>query len=127
MEHVAGVPPSAGTALALVPRADVPVSTDEMIAEWITHCRKRPPGTLIGQVGKQLKAMLSEGMDPADVRRGLAEWHRKGLSPSSLPSVVNEFMNAVPARASPRPSTTDSRVAAALALADEIEQLGTGP
>lgn len=88
-----GVPPTAerSTALALVKPLDNPQA---LIGEWIDHCRKRPPATVIGQVGKQIKAMLDEGIDPADVRRGLAAWHSKGLNPSVLPSVVNELMNA---------------------------------
>lgn len=94
------LPPSAG---AFAPRDD-PASTDELIAEWLEHCRKRPPGNVIGQVGKQLKAMLSEGIDITDVRAGLAAWARKGAHPSVLPSIVNELMNSRPvaARASPR-------------------------
>ncbi len=105
-----GVPPTAGNSLALA-RGDTatpepsPATTDALIAEWIEHCRKRPPGNVIGQVGKQIKAMLAEGIDPSDVRAGLAAWWRKGVHPSVLPSIVNEVMNsspAGPARASPR-------------------------
>lgn len=109
--------------------APPPETTDGLIAEWISHCRKRPPGNVIGQVGKQIKAMLAEGIDPADVRAGLATWHQKGLSPAALPSVVNELMNAAPARASPngrRASTTDSRVDAAMDLASQLERLEIG-
>lgn len=123
-EHVAGIPPTAGTALALVPRADEaepPDTTQALVGEWIDHCRKRPPGTVIGQVGKQVKAMLAEAIDPADIRVGLAAWWRKGLHPSALPSVVNEHMNASPAAPPPRPSTTDQKVAAGLALAARLE------
>lgn len=85
----------ASLAVAVAPRAN-PSTVDEMIAEWLDHCRKRPPDSVIGQVGKQLKAMLSEGIDPADVRSGLAAWAGKGIHPSTLPSVVNEVMNARP-------------------------------
>lgn len=108
------VPPTAGRELA---PAIPPDTTDRLIGEWIEHCRKRPPGNVIGQVGKQIKNMLAEGIDPADIRRGLAGWHSKGLHPSALPSVVNELMNAAPASARARPSTTDQRVGAALELA----------
>lgn len=91
-----------GRSLAALPdRADEPTA-QTLLGEWLDHCRKRPPGTVIGQVGKQIKVMLAEGIDPGDVRNGLAEWWRKGLHPSALPSVVNELMNAAPARASPR-------------------------
>jgi len=107
-----------------VPRADEPEpadTTQALVGEWIDHCRKRPPGNVIGQVGKQIKAMLEEGIDPADVRLGLVAWWRKGLHPSALPSVVNEHMNASPTVPALRPSTTDQKVAAGLALAARLE------
>ncbi len=108
------------------PPADREIATrDEdsqtLIGEWIDHCAKRPPGTVIGQVGKQIKAMLAEGIDPADIRRGLAAWHGKSLHPSTLPSVVNEVMNGARASPATRPSTTDARVAQALAAGAAVQ------
>ena len=64
-----------------------------LTAEWIDHCVERPPRNVIGQVSKQLKQMLDEGIDPDRIRRALAEWNRKGLHPSTLPSVVHEIAN----------------------------------
>lgn len=84
------IPPSA----ALDASGD---TAQTLIGEWIDHCRKRPPDRVIGQVGKELRALLAEGVDPADVRRGLAAWARKGLHPSTLASAVNEVMNAASA------------------------------
>lgn len=108
------VPPSAG--------GTGPPTAQTLIAEWVEHCEKRPPGRVVGQVSRELKSLLDEGIDPADVRRGLAAWHQKSLHPSTLPSVVNEVMNGSPARASPpRPSTTDQRVAAALAAGARVQ------
>lgn len=113
------VPPTAG---AIARRnGSPPATTETLLAEWISHCRKRPPENVIGQVGRQVRALLAEGQDPADVRAGLAAWHQKGVHPSVLPSVVNELMNASP-RASPRASTTDTRVDQALRLAAELER-----
>jgi hypothetical protein len=126
LKHVAGsreqVTPTAG-ALAL--RADPPSTTDGLIAEWLTHCPKRPPNQVIAQVGKHVKAMLSEGLDLGDVRAGLAGWHQKGLHPSALPSVVNELMNA-PVRASPKPSTTDQRVMQAKGAVEQAKAMLAG-
>lgn len=66
--------------------------------------------------------MLAEGIDPVDVRRGLAAWHSKGLHPSTLPSIVNQLMNATGTIGTvPRPSTTDQRVNAALQLAAQFD------
>jgi hypothetical protein len=137
-----GIPPTAGAdstatdsgetespALTLVPDTDLgqptgpeaapqPVSAQTILGEYIDHCPKRPPKDVLGQLAKHIKAMLAEGIDPDDVRRGMAAWHAKGLHPRTLSSVVNEVMNR-PANPPPdqRPSTTDQRVAAALELA----------
>lgn len=93
-----------------------------IIGEWIDHCKKRPPERVIGPMAKQVAALLGEGYDPDEIRRGIAQWMTKDLSPSLLPSIVNSLVNGT-ARASPRkPSTTDSRVDQALALAAELER-----
>jgi hypothetical protein len=84
-----------------------------LIAEWLDHCRKRPPQRVIGQVAKELGLLLAEGQDVEDVRRGLAHWHAAAKHPSTLASFVNEAMNgsssgrkgagpSVPATVSPR-------------------------
>ncbi|MFC6017235.1 hypothetical protein ACFP2T_13585 [Plantactinospora solaniradicis] len=86
------------------PPADAPQVDDEsaettaqtIIGEYVDRCKKRPPGQVISQVGKSVKAMLAEGIDPDDIRRGLSVWMNKGLNPSVLPSVVNEVMNSQP-------------------------------
>lgn len=82
------------------------------IGEWLDHCRQRPPERVIGQVAKHVRELLAEGIDPGQVRAGLAAWHSKSLHPSTLPSIVNEVMNGTP-----KAATTDQRVAAGLALA----------
>lgn len=64
--------------------------TQSLIAEWIDHCSQRPPRRVVGQVARELKALLDEGIPFPDVRSGLAAWHAKGLHPSTLPSVVHE-------------------------------------
>ena len=96
------------------------------IGEWIDHCPKKPPGSVVAQVGKHLRAMLAEGIDPADVRAGLVAWHAKGLHPSTLPSVVNEIMNAGTGRARASPnghrSTTDDRVQGSIDLGKRLQQ-----
>lgn len=94
-------PPTGGAqAPAAVVEGTIVGSEDDtagtLVAEWIDGCRKRPPGSVIGQVGKHIKALLADGFDPAEVRSGLALWASKGLHPSTLPSVVNEAVNAAP-------------------------------
>ncbi|PRX90674.1 hypothetical protein [Allonocardiopsis opalescens] len=73
-----------------------PATAQTLVAEWIDRCVKRPPSNVIGQTSKQIKQLLDEGIDPDDIRRGLAEWMTKGLHPSTLPSVVNQTMNHRP-------------------------------
>jgi hypothetical protein len=84
----------------------------------------------VNDVGRQVAALLAEGIDPTDVAEGVRLWQQRGLHPNTLPSVVNQVMNTpspepsnvVALRADRRPSTTDQRVADAFALADELER-----
>ena len=94
------VPTSSGDAeapraLAVVASAelDQPATTQTLVGEWIDHCPKRPPGNVVGQVSKHLKSLMDEGFTPDELRRALAEWNRKGLHPSTLPSVLHEVSN----------------------------------
>jgi hypothetical protein len=89
-----------------------PVTAQTIVGEWIERCSKRPPGKVIGQISKQIKEMLDEGIDPDDVRRGLADWMTRKAHPSVLPSVVDRVMNHVQPTAKPSPNATDQRVAA---------------
>lgn len=112
------IPPTAG---AVAPRDDEPATAQTIVSEWIERCAKRPPAQVIGQISKHVKAMLSEGIDADDVRRGLAEWMSRDLHPSVLPSLVNSAMNARAAPSTGRtPSTTDQRVADALDLSRRL-------
>jgi hypothetical protein len=70
-----------------------PLGTQQIVGAWIDACRKRPPQRVIGHISRDVKAMLAEGIDTADVQAGLMEWHTKGLNPSTLASVVHEVMN----------------------------------
>jgi hypothetical protein len=85
------IPPTAG---ADAPRPEGEVTTQTIVGEWIERCKKRPPSNVIGQISKQIKTMLDEGIAPDDIRRGLAEWMTKDVHPSVLPSLVNSAMNA---------------------------------
>lgn len=118
-----GVPTSSDARIARASSDASEPDAQAVVAEWIDHCPKRPPRTVIGQVGKHIRALLAEGQNPDDIRRGVAVWSAKGLHPSTLPSVVNEVMNRAPP--GHRPSTTDQRVMAALHLADRYEQAET--
>jgi hypothetical protein len=110
------VPPSAGAnprRATKEPDDASETTAQTIVSEWIDRCRKRPPGQEIAKVGKSVKTMLAEGIDPDDVRRGVAAWMAKGLNPSTLPSVVNEVMNSRPG--APIPSLPSSPPAVPLA------------
>ncbi|MGW7617354.1 hypothetical protein ACWGLG_16105 [Streptomyces antimycoticus] len=109
-----------------------PITAQTIVAEYLEHVAKRPPKSVIGQVAKHAKQMLEESIDPDDIRRGLALWMSKGLHPNTIPSVVNEAMNARPAAASnvfalasgqplPGPDTTLAGWAAVAASFDSSE------
>jgi hypothetical protein len=108
----ASAPP---TTIALIAAEPRPATAQTLIDEWLQACTKRPPSDVIGQVGKHLKALLDEGLDVTDVRNGLVAWHRKGMHPRALSSVVNEVMNAAPQRRPGQDIDWDSAMARAQA------------
>lgn len=93
--------------------AESPTGTtaQTIIAEYIERCQKTPPKNVLGQLGKHIKAMLEEAIDPDDIRRGLAAWMTKDLAPSLLPSLVNQAMNGRHANGAAM-SPTDANIAA---------------
>lgn len=100
---------------AQAPRA-TETASQALIGEWIDHCSGgRPPSRVVGHVAREIGKMLDEGIPVDDVRKGLAAWHLKGLSPAVLASVVHEVRTSADRR-SAKPSTTDQRVAAGLDL-----------
>lgn len=98
-------PAAPGAALAVV--RPEPRTTDQIVGWWIEHCRERPPGPVVGQLSKQIKKLVDEGIDPAYIRQGIAEWVTKDLNPNQLPNLVNSAMNRQPAR---QRSVVDDRV-----------------
>ncbi|MDT0608796.1 hypothetical protein [Streptomyces lancefieldiae] len=117
------------------PEESETVGANVIVAEWLERVNKRPPSNVIGQTSKQIKKLLDEGIAADDIRAGLARWMRKGSAPSSIPSFVNEAMNAdpLPQRLAAaagaenvldfptgRQSTADRRAGAAFDLAAEL-------
>ncbi|MGI5258785.1 hypothetical protein [Streptomyces angustmyceticus] len=90
------------------------VSAKKLIGEYVAACAHRPPEKFLGHLGREVNQLLAEGIAPSHVRAGLERLRTKGLSPSVLPSLVNEAMNAVPVPQEPhRPWTNPTDVEAA--------------
>ncbi|MFB6437858.1 hypothetical protein ACFCVY_13925 [Streptomyces sp. NPDC056411] len=91
------------------------VSAKQLIGEYVAACAHRPPEKVLGHLGREVNQLLGEGIAPAHIRAGLERLRTKGLSPSVLPSLVNEAMNATqPApRVAHRPWTNPTDVEAA--------------
>lgn len=90
------------------------VSAKQLIGEYVAACAHRPPEKFLGHLGREVNQLLTEGIASAHIRAGLERLRTKGLSPSVLPSLVNEAMNAVPATRAPhRPWTNPTDVEAA--------------
>lgn len=84
-----------------------PQTAQSLVAAWIDHCGERPPSRVIGQVSKELAAMLAEGVPYATVQAGLVAWSRKGLHPSALASVVHETRQGGRRRPTPAEGVLD--------------------
>lgn len=122
-----------------VESTDRPTTAQTLVAEWIDHCDHEVPKRLRGQVAKRLGDLLAEGIDPKQVRGGLAIWHSRGLaSPTAIDSCVYEAGRTTPVTPpriglngqgppGSKPSTTDQRVRDNLAVADRFAPAGTPP
>lgn len=113
-----------------VPDSATAPSAQVFVTEWLDHCDERPPSRVVGQVAKELKAMLDEGIAPERVRAALAEWNRKGLHPSTLPSVVHEMANKRPEERRTRVQehlTLVQQLAAEEAAGKPVPQIGYRP
>jgi hypothetical protein len=84
--------PSGRTAPAPSPSARA------LIGEYAAACAERPPNDVIGHLGRKVRQLLDEGIDPQHVRAGLERFRAKPMHPSTLPSLVNEAMNAAGGR-----------------------------
>ncbi|MFF4927134.1 hypothetical protein ACFY4B_41790 [Kitasatospora sp. NPDC001261] len=75
------------------PDADT-VSGGQLIGEYVAACSERPPGSMIGHLGKVVKTLLDEGIAADHVRAGLRRFAEIQGHPSRLPSLVNDAMNS---------------------------------
>lgn len=97
-----GSVPSGG-ASAPAPHTTGTVPAKQLLGEYVAACAHRPPEKFLGHLGREVHQLLAEGISPDYVRAGLERLRAKGLSPSVLPSLVNEAMNAASSQANVRP------------------------
>lgn len=75
------------------------MTAHDLLAEYVRSCRKSPPAKVRGHLGKVISDLLAEGYSADDIRAGLARYQARPLSPSLLPDMVHEAINAQPAAA----------------------------
>ncbi|MEH1534227.1 hypothetical protein [Cutibacterium avidum] len=117
---------------ALIPDTTPPTpqrqeaTAQTLVAEWIDHCKVRPPGNIVGQTSKQLRMLLDDGLTADQIRPGLIAWQRKGAHPSALPSFVNQELNSSPDSSRTRTNgLSDDQWAAAMRRAITYDQQET--
>ncbi|MFJ7275462.1 hypothetical protein [Kitasatospora sp. NPDC098663] len=70
------------------------VSANQLIGEYVAACTERPPGDVLGHLGRLTKKLIDEGIAAQHVRAGLQRFAEIQGHPSRLPSLVNDAMNA---------------------------------
>ena len=93
--------------------------------------------TVAAKLAQHVHELLADNFHPDHIREGLAQLRPRKLGPGALPSLVDEIANRLPSnvvtlpgagntvmrasQAGARPSTTDQRVAAALAAGAALQ------
>ncbi|MEV0910271.1 hypothetical protein [Streptomyces hokutonensis] len=98
--------------VASAPAPDT-VSAKDLLGEYVAACNHRPPDDVLKRLGQQVRKLLDEGIAPSHLRAALERHRVKGLSPSVLPSLVHEVMNAAPMHATHRAWTNPADINAA--------------
>ncbi|MFJ4680678.1 hypothetical protein [Kitasatospora sp. NPDC088783] len=83
--------------LVAAPTGEPSVNAGDLVAEYVASCPKPVPANVRGHLGKVIKGMLDGGTSDDDIRAGLRLYAAKPMSPSVLPSMVHEAINAQPA------------------------------
>ncbi|MFJ5882931.1 hypothetical protein [Kitasatospora cineracea] len=83
--------------LVAAPTGRPSVNAGDLVAEYVATCPKPVPANVQGHLGKVIKGLLDGGTNADDIRAGLRLYAAKPMSPSVLPSMVHEAINAQPA------------------------------
>lgn len=89
-----GSPPVGGASASAPETVSGSVSAKDLVGEYVASCEHRPPGDVLGRLGREVGKLLGEGIAPDHIRAGMDRMRAKGLSVGLLPSLVNEAMNS---------------------------------
>lgn len=95
--------------------------TTRLLAEHVQAYTEPPPLSAQSKVKAQIMRLVAERVSEDRIRAGLSRMRERQLAASLLPQLVAE---ATPIGAAHKPSTTDQRVAAGLALVAKYEEAG---
>ncbi|MBQ0852871.1 hypothetical protein J8N05_32390 [Streptomyces sp. BH-SS-21] len=87
--------------------APASVSVQDLIGEYVAACAERPPGSVLGHLGREVRNLLAEGIKADHIRAALVRQRAKGVHPSVLPSLVNDVMNTPTRSTAPRRAWTN--------------------
>lgn len=64
-----------------------------LLAEYVDACRTRPTDRFVKQLGREIKQMIEQRVEPAELRQALNLLRRRGRAPSTLEALINEIRN----------------------------------
>jgi hypothetical protein len=70
-----------------------PSKANEILAAWLDLHAEKPPTRVKGQMAREIRLLLEEGIPPDQVMEGCRRVHQKAQHPSTLASFVNEVRN----------------------------------
>jgi hypothetical protein len=113
------------------PTSGPPTVVEIMISEYRDNSPRGVPDKIAARLAEEIHALLGNGFTPDEIRHGLGQLRARRAGPPLLAAIVDELANSAASpgnvvalrtgRADTRPSTTDQRVAAGLALAAKFE------
>lgn len=115
------------------PSDSPPTRVEVLIAEYRDNSPRGVPSRQAEKLAAEIHTLIGDGYTDLEIRAGLGQLRVRRLGPAMLAALVDELANQQPtpgnvialraADRSERPSTTDQRVSAALALAARYDAL----
>jgi hypothetical protein len=96
------------------------VRANDLVADYVRSCTTRPPNSVLGHLGREVKRLIDEGIAPHHIEAGLARYVEIQGHPSRLPSLVNDAMNAPRSGGTTRHRGWTNPEDAATAYAEEL-------